>query len=635
MGDIFFKVLNMSITAGWLVLVVLAVRLLFRRMPKWVCCLLWGIVAVRLLVPFSIESPFSLQPSAQPIQATAIVNGELKSYLPSIDSRLSFVENRVNPALQDTFAYQEAASATPLQIVTEIAGVIWLAGMILLVIFAVVSAIRLHLLVREAICYRENSYLCDAVTTPFILGVLRPRIYLPSTLTEGELDYILAHENAHLKRGDHVWKTIGYLMLCVYWFNPLCWIAYLMLCKDIELACDEKVIRDMSFDDKKEYSRVLLSCATQRRFVLRCPLAFGEVGVKERVKMVLNHKKCAFGITVLAVVVCVIVAVCFLTNPVGAPSDEATEVTEVTSSAAPADKTETTDSTASEINGTQTGRNAEVMEVTDETAVMDELTRVVSTVGLENAYPWDNTADLKQNADALIKMAADDSGRYEIYGIMSKKYGTYGMLLNDWVGGSENWNFACVPWYYSGAPDEEPVLKWDSSGADKYTFDKYVFSYVSAYENGAPVWCETVLDCGYDTGHMEFMSEEASDERLRWLGDVAEEMVYIGWLRGKSCAFDPVEWVEVPGERADELGITEEDAPSGFYVYNESIDFDKRPVDDNCRFQVLDWENNYEPKNVTKEEMEQILEERKDLDIPYKIRIDNNYITAVTEQYIP
>ena len=275
------------------------------------------------------------------------------------------------------------------------------------------------------------------------------------------------------------------------------------------------------------------------------------------------------------------------------------------------------------------------MEVTDETAVMDELTRVVSTVGLENAYPWDNTADLKQDADALIKMAADDSGRYEIYGIMSKKYGTYGMLLNDWVGGSENWNFACVPWYYSGAPDEEPVLKWDSSGADKYTFDKYVFSYVSAYENGAPIWCETVLDCGYDTGHMEFMSEEASDERLRWLGDVAEEMVYIGWLRGKSCAFDPVEWVEVPGERADELGITEEDAPSGFYVYNESIDFDKRPVDDNCRFQVLDWENNYEPKNVTKEEMEQILEERKDLDIPYKIRIDNNYITAVTEQYIP
>lgn len=632
MGDIFLQLLNMSITAGWLVLAVLAVRFLFRNMPKWICCLLWAAVALRLLVPFSIESPFSLQPSAQPIQSTTVIDGGVKTYVPSIDSRVSFVENRVNPALRDTFAYQESESAAPVQIVTEIAGCIWLVGMAVLLIYALVGVIRLHRSVREAIRYRDNSYVCDAVTTPFLLGVFRPRIYLPSALSQAEIDYVLAHERAHLRRGDHVWKTIGYLMLCVYWFHPLCWIAYLMLCKDIELACDERVIRDMSYDDKKEYSRVLLSCATQRRFVLSCPLAFGEVGVKERVKMVLNHKKCAFGITVLAVVVCVVVAICFLTNPVGAPSDETTEVTD---SAAPAGQTETTGSAASEINGTQTTRDAEVIEVTDETAVIDELTRVVSTVGLENAYPWNNTVDLKQNADALIKMAADDSGRYEIYGIMSKKYGTYGMLLNDRVGGSENWNFVCEPWYYSGAPDEEPVLKWDSSGADKYTFDKYVFSYVSAYENGAPVWCEKVLDCGYDTGHMEFMSEEAYDERMRWLGDVGEEMVYIGWLRGKSCAFDPVEWVEVPSERADELGITEEDAPSGFYVYNETIDFDKRPVDDNCRFQILDWENNYEPKNVTKEEMEQILEERKDLNIPYKIRIDNNYITAVTEQYIP
>lgn len=632
MGDIFLQLLNMSITAGWLVLAVLAVRFLFRNMPKWICCLLWAVVALRLLVPFSIESPFSLQPSAQPIQSTTVMDGGVKTYVLSIDSRASFVENRVNPALRDTFAYQESESAAPVQIVTEIAGCIWLVGMAVLLIYALAGVIRLHRSVREAIRYRDNSYVCDAVTTPFLLGVFRPRIYLPSALSQAEIDYVLAHERAHLRRGDHVWKTIGYLMLCVYWFHPLCWIAYLMLCKDIELACDERVIRDMSYDDKKEYSRVLLSCATQRRFVLSCPLAFGEVGVKERVKMVLNHKKCAFGITVLAVVVCVVVAICFLTNPVGAPSDETTEVTD---SAAPAGQTETTGSAASEINGTQTTRDAEVIEVTDETAVIDELTRVVSTVGLENAYPWNNTVDLEQNADALIKMAADDSGRYEIYGIMSKKYGTYGMLLNDRIGGSENWNFVCEPWYYSGAPDEEPVLKWDSSGADKYTFDKYVFSYVSAYENGAPVWCEKVLDCGYDTGHMEFMSEEEYDERLRWLGDVAEEMVYIGWLRGRSCAFDPVEWVEVPSERADELGITEEDAPSGFYVYNETIDFDKRPVDDNCRFQILDWENNYEPKNVTKEEMEQILEERKDLNIPYKIRMDNNYITAVTEQYIP
>ena len=315
MGDIFLKLLNMSITAGWLVLVVLAVRLLFRKMPRWISCLLWGVVAIRLLVPFSIESVFSLQPSAEPIQSVIVVEGEIMPYVLSIDSKLSFVENRVNPVLRDTFTYQKTESVAPLQVVTEAAGGIWLVGMLLFIVVAMVGTIRLHLLVREAICCRENVSLCDAVTSPFILGIIRPRIYLPSTLAEEEMDYILAHEKAHLKRGDHLWKPIGYLILCVYWFHPLCWIAYILLCRDIELACDEKVIRDMSFEDKKEYSRVLLSCATQKRYVLACPLAFGEIGVKDRVKSVLNHKKAAVGISVLAILVCIVIAVCFLTNP--------------------------------------------------------------------------------------------------------------------------------------------------------------------------------------------------------------------------------------------------------------------------------------------------------------------------------
>ena len=314
MGDIFLKLLNMSITAGWLVLVVLAVRLLFRKMPRWICCLLWGVVDIRLLAPFSIESALSLQPSAEPIQSVTVVEGEIMP-VPSIDSKLSFVETQVNPVLRDTFAYQKTEGVAPLQVVTEVAGGIWLVGMLLFIVVAMVGTIRLHLLVREAICCRENVSLCDAVTSPFILGIIRPKIYLPSTLAEGEMGYILAHEKAHLKRGDHLWKPIGYLILCVYWFHPLCWIAYILLCRDIELACDEKVIRDMSFEDKKEYSRVLLSCATQRRYVLTCPLAFGEVGVKVRVKSVLTHKKAAVGISILAILVCIVIAVCFLTNP--------------------------------------------------------------------------------------------------------------------------------------------------------------------------------------------------------------------------------------------------------------------------------------------------------------------------------
>ncbi len=315
MGEVFLKLLNMSITASWLILAVLCVRLLFRKIPKWIYCILWGVVAIRLVFPFSIESDFSLQPSAEPIKSSTMAEGEVLPYIPSVDSDLSIVENSVNPILAESFAYQESESVAPFQVVSEIAGVVWLCGMIVLLVFATGSMVKLYFLVRESVRYKDNVYICDTVNSPFILGIIRPRIYLSSALSEEEMDYIIAHEKAHLRRRDHLWKPLGYLLLCVYWFNPLCWIAYIMLCRDIELACDEKVIKNMSLDDKKEYSRVLLSCAMRRSLVMVCPLAFGEVGVKERVKTVLHYKKPAFWITVAAVVVCVILAICFLTNP--------------------------------------------------------------------------------------------------------------------------------------------------------------------------------------------------------------------------------------------------------------------------------------------------------------------------------
>ncbi len=315
MGDIFLKLLNMSITAGWLILAVLCIRLLFRKIPKWVNCLLWGVVAIRLICPFSIESQFSILPSAEPIKSSTIVEGEVQNYIPYIDSHLTIVENTINPMLTETFAYNEADSAAPLQIVTYVASLVWGCGMVLLIICAMGSVIKMHKLVREAVCVRDNIYICDAVKSPFILGIVRPKVYFPSTLNEREMDYILAHESAHLKRKDHWWKVLGYLLLCIYWFNPLCWMAYSLLCKDIELACDEKVAKDMTLHEKKEYSNVLLSCARQRSLIMLCPLAFGEIGVKERVKSVLNYKKPTLWIMIATAAILVILAVCFLTNP--------------------------------------------------------------------------------------------------------------------------------------------------------------------------------------------------------------------------------------------------------------------------------------------------------------------------------
>jgi len=315
MGDIFLKLLNMSITAGWFILAVLCVRLILRKIPKWVNCFLWGAVAVRLICPFSIESQFSMLPSAEPVQSSTIVQGEVQNDIPSIDSHLTIVENTINPMLAETFAYNGPESMAPLRSVTYAAGFFWVCGMILLLICATGSMIRLHRFVREAVCVRDNIYICDAVKSPFILGIARPRVYLSSALGGKEMNYIIAHESAHLKRKDHWWKPLGYLLLCIHWFNPLCWAAYALFCKDIELACDEKTARDMTFHEKKEYSEILLSCTKQRSLVMVCPLAFGEVGVKERVKSVLNYKKPALWIMMAAVAVCVILAICFMTNP--------------------------------------------------------------------------------------------------------------------------------------------------------------------------------------------------------------------------------------------------------------------------------------------------------------------------------
>lgn len=343
MGEIFLKLLNLSLTASLLILAVIGFRFIFRRTPKWIHCLLWSVVAIRLVFPFSIESAFGVLSNTEPIRDYAVVEGETQDYIPSIDSDLQLVQNSVNPMLAETFAYEEADSVAPLQRVTFICGIVWICGMVLFMLYTGISLFRLHLQIREAVPYKDNILVCDAVKSPFILGTIRPRIYLSSGLKEKEIEYIAAHEYAHLRRRDHWWKPLGYLLLCVYWFNPLCWIAYILFCKDIELACDEKVIRDMDIQDKKEYSRTLLSCARPRELVLACPLAFGEVGVKERVKSVLNYKKPAFWLIFVSIAACVVLAAGFLTTSPKKVSDDSAASSETNNSDNSALYSETTD----------------------------------------------------------------------------------------------------------------------------------------------------------------------------------------------------------------------------------------------------------------------------------------------------
>ena len=310
MEAVFIKVLNMSISACWLILAVILLRLLLKKAPKWISVVLWGLVGLRLVLPFSLQSVLSLIPSTEVISPSI---GYAQH--PEINSGVSVIDNAVNPTLGTSLAATPMNSVNPMQIVLYLGGLVWVGGIVILLLYGLISYLRLRRKVAEAIPYEKNTWLCDQVKTPFILGVFRPRIYLSSGLNEEETAYVLAHEHAHLRRKDHLWKPLGFLLLTVYWFNPLIWVAYMLLCRDIEAACDEKVISDMGMMEKKAYANALVSCSMQRRLILACPLAFGEVGVKERVKGVLNYRKPAFWIIVAALIACAVIAVCFLTNP--------------------------------------------------------------------------------------------------------------------------------------------------------------------------------------------------------------------------------------------------------------------------------------------------------------------------------
>ena len=312
MTELFLRIVNTSISAGWVVLAVLLLRLCLKKAPKWVNVLLWGIVAARMVFPFSIESVLSLIPSAETISPTIMME-----QLPSIQTGVPALNHVINPIISGSFTPALGASANPLQIWIPVLTGIWLFGIAALFLYSAVSYWRLRRKVCEAVILRDNIYQSENVCSPFVLGLIRPKIYLPYHMDSYELDHVIAHEQTHIRRRDHWWKPLGFLLLTIHWFNPLMWFSYVLLCRDIELACDEKVIREMGNEQRADYTQALVACSVNRRLIAACPLALGEIGVKERVKSVMNYKKPAFWIVLASVVICAVVAVCFLTDPVG------------------------------------------------------------------------------------------------------------------------------------------------------------------------------------------------------------------------------------------------------------------------------------------------------------------------------
>ena len=436
MADVFYKILQMSISASWLILAIVVLRIFLKKVPRKIICFLWALVAIRLVCPFAIESRFSLIPDTQGIfadyenqlenagtdnvnaglqdmsgavggaldnegaaggnadMASGKLNNEIDNAagnitagntaggnitggsvsdggiaagniadknnmsgnIPNISSgndmqggtadrvnngglndisggnfkgNLDNADNNLSGAA--TSDNQKAAAGNPgytAILAGKLGGIslgrlafIWTAGCVILLLYAVGSYILLRRKTGAAFNNGENIYICDDIDTPFILGIFSPKIYIPSLLTEEERGYVIAHEKAHLKRLDCVWKPLGFILLAVYWFNPLSWVAYILLCRDIELACDERVIADKDIEYKKQYAMTLLNCSSPKKMVSACPLAFGEVSVKTRIKTVLNYKKPAFWLVLAAVAACVVVMVCFMTNPKSSAPD--------------------------------------------------------------------------------------------------------------------------------------------------------------------------------------------------------------------------------------------------------------------------------------------------------------------------
>ena len=320
MSEVFLEIFNMSISASYLIAAVVLLRLGLKKAPKWISVALFAVVAVRLVCPFSIESVLSLIPSAQTISPDIMT-----SPAPEINSGIPVIDNALNPVISDTLKPAFGDSVNPMQIIVFVASVIWLVGVISLTLYAGISYLRIKRRVITATCVYGNVYRSASVGSPFVLGIIKPKIYLPLYIDPRDEEYVIAHERAHIRRRDYLWKPLGFLLLTLHWFNPLVWLGYALLSKDIELACDEKVIKELGEDAKADYSQALLDCSVKRRLISACPLAFGESSVKERIKAVLSYKKPAFWLIAVAIVISIGVSVFFVTDPIsedGDPNDD-------------------------------------------------------------------------------------------------------------------------------------------------------------------------------------------------------------------------------------------------------------------------------------------------------------------------
>lgn len=502
---------------GILTLVILAVllmRLLLRRLPKKYSYLLWSVVGIRMLLKLQLPSRFGLLSlwhyMTQQISGSRLLTDPKQlTNMQKITDPQAGAQN-LQPAGQlitgqTVTGAVQGLSQTGAKVgsgwdhLLQICMLIWIAGMIVLLLYGILSYFKCRRMTVQAVHMEGNIWECDHLATPFVLGIVRPRIYIPFHLSAEEKPYILAHETYHIRRGDPIVRLLAFVLLTFYWINPFVWIAYFLMIRDMEMSCDEAVLLQLGTQIRKAYSNSLLTFATGRKQVTFSPLAFGESGTSGRIKNILDFKKPKVWGSLLAILAVILVAVFCLTDQKteddtsasqseqqvtdssqNAQAEAAKQETEAARQAAEQAQQDAEPAEDARQMAEQMQQDAEKAAAAAESArqeveeqVQDMMDSILAELDgdLSKAYPWVNTAEFKEDANVLIKMAEDPTGQYAAYGFLCGEYGSYGILLNDKLNGEDNWNYFYTPWAYTGSSDVEPAMEKAADGySGTFTF---------------------------------------------------------------------------------------------------------------------------------------------------------------------
>lgn len=538
------------------ILAVLLVRLLLRRLPKKYSYLLWSVVGIRMLLKLQLPSRFGL------LSLWYYVTQRLGGYRLLTDPKRLTNMQKITDPQAGAQNLQPAGQLITGQTVTgatrglsqagakagsgwdhllQICMLIWIAGMIVLLLYGILSYFKCRRMTAQAVHMEGNIWECDHLTTPFVLGIVRPRIYIPFHLSAEEKPYILAHETYHIRRGDPIVRLLAFVLLTFYWINPFVWIAYFLMIRDMEMSCDEAVLLQLGTQIRKAYSNSLLTFATGRKQVTFSPLAFGESGTSGRIKNILDFKKPKVWGSLLAILAVILVAVFCLTDQKTEDDTSASQseqqVTDNSRNAQAAEaakqETEAARQAAEQAQqdaepaedarqmAEQMQQDAEKAAAAAESArqeveeqVQDMMDSILAELDgdLSKAYPWVNTAEFKEDANVLIKMAEDPTGQYAAYGFLCGEYGSYGILLNDKLNGEDNWNYFYTPWAYTGSSDVEPAME---KAADGYS-GTFTFPAPANDPVKSSIQIKTWKLQSYDTGTIEIedVTKSAENELL-------------------------------------------------------------------------------------------------------------------------